>query len=85
MFFPGNRTKRIVKEIDMGVTGVSGVAFGGPKHDILFVTATAIILDLFTGKPTQMVTTGSSLYKVTCLGARGTKSTGLEIPAQNCD
>lgn len=45
----------------MGVTGVSGVAFGGPKRNILFVTATAIILDLFTGKPMEMVANGSSL------------------------
>lgn len=69
----------------MGVTGVSGVAFGGPKHDILFVTATAIVLNVFTGKPLQMVTNGSSLYKVTCLGAKGAKSSGLEIPTQKCD
>lgn len=68
----------------MGVTGVSGVAFGGPKHDILFVTATAVILDLLTGKPMETITNGSSLYKVTCLGARGTKSTSLEISTQNC-
>lgn len=68
----------------MGVTGVSGVAFGGPKRNILFVTATAIILDLFTGKPMEMVANGSSLYKVVGLGVSGTKSTSLEIPAQNC-
>lgn len=74
----------IVNEIDMGVTGVTGVAFGGPKRDILFITAAAIILNLFTGKPMEMVANGSSLYKVTGLGVTGTKSKSLKIAAQNC-
>lgn len=84
IFLFKNRTKSLVNEINMGVTGVSGVAFGGPKRDTLFVTATGAILNLFTGKPTQMITSGSSLYKVTCLGVTGTKSTSLKIPAQKC-
>lgn len=68
----------------MGVSGVSGMAFGGPKHNILFVTATAIILDLKTGKPMQTIAEGSSLYKVTGLCAYGRKSTTLKIPALSC-
>lgn len=69
----------MVREIDMGVTGVSGVAFGGPKRDILFVTAVKTILDLFTSEPIEMVTNGSSLYKVTCLDVHGANSTSLKI------
>lgn len=64
----------------MGVT--VWVAFGGPERNILFVTATAIFLDLFTGKPIEMVANGSSLYKITGLGVSGTKSTSLRMPTQ---
>ena len=71
---------KVVRQIDMGVTGVSGLVFGGPKRDILFVLASSIILDTQTGKPTQMITTGSSLYKVTGLCVTGSEPTLFKVP-----
>lgn len=75
-----HRTNTILNEIDMDVTGVSGVAFGGPKRDILFVTVAGIILDLYAGKPMEVITNGTSLYKITGLDAVGPESTNLKIP-----
>lgn len=68
----------------MGIKGVSGVVFGGRKHDILFVTVAAIILDLYAGRPMDVVEEGSSLYKITGLGTSETKSTSLEVQEPNC-
>lgn len=69
----------------MGITGLSGVVFGGSKHDILFVTVAGIILDLYSGNPMEVNGNGSSLYKVTGLvGASETKSTSLEILESSC-
>lgn len=75
-----HRTNTIVNEIDMDVTGVSGVAFGGPKRDILFVTVAGIILDLYAGTPMEIITNGTSLYKITGLDVIGPESTSLQIP-----
>lgn len=78
-----SRTNTILDEIDMDVTGVSGVAFGGPRRDILFVTVASIILDLFTGKPMEIVTDGSSLYRITGLDTMGPTPTSLKIHEDN--
>lgn len=63
---------------------MSGVVFGGSKHDILFVTVAAIILDLYTGQPMDVIESGSSLYKIAGLPVSDTKSTSLEILEPNC-
>lgn len=68
----------MVDVIDMGITGISGMAFGGPKRDILFVTAAKNLFNLITGTK-QEITSGSSLYKVTGLCKYAAKSTSLKI------
>lgn len=81
--FCKNRTKSLVKTIDMGIGGISGLAFGGPKRDILFVLASADVIDTTTGKPIDKITDGSSLYKITGLGVTGVKSSKFKIPEIN--
>lgn len=75
--------KWVVDIIDMEIQGVSGVPFGGPSMDILFVTMTADILSLTTGAVLNIVKTGSSLYKITGLGVTGPKPTGFIIDQEN--
>lgn len=70
----------MVKVIDIGVPGVSGMVFGGPKRDILFVLASKVIINPKTGKPMEMLTLGSSLYKVTGLCVNGEHQTRFRIP-----
>lgn len=74
------RTNAVLNEIDMDITGVSGVAFGGPKHDILFVTVAGIILDLYAGQPMEVIANGTSLYTITGLDVKGPQSTSLKVP-----
>lgn len=69
----------MVGTIDMGIQGVSGMAFGGPNMDILFVTVAADIIQLTTGAVLDVIESGSSLYKVTGLGVTGPEPTGFII------
>lgn len=71
---------KVVRVIDMGIEGVSGVVFGGPKRDILFVPASSTIVNTTSGKPVEMVTTGSALYKVTGLCVTGSTPTRFKMP-----
>lgn len=80
MHFDANRLGILIKVIDMGIQGVSGVAFGGPRRDILFVPAASLIINTKTGQPLETVTTGSSLYTVTGLGVTGRKQTLFNVP-----
>lgn len=64
----------------MGVEGVSGVVFGGPERDILFIVVSSSILNTKTRQPMEIITTGSSLYKVTGLGVTGPKPARFKVP-----
>lgn len=75
-----DRSNRLVRVIDMGVRGVSGVTFGGPKRNILFVLASSQIVNAKNFAPLENVKDGSSIYKVTGLCATSRKSTSFKIP-----
>lgn len=79
MFIRIRRTNTLVGTIDLGITGVSGMAFGGPNHDILFVTVASTRFNLLTGSVEKVITEGTSLYMVTGLGVRGPKSTSFNV------
>lgn len=76
----------MIRVIDIGISGASGVVFGGPKRDILFVLVSKVVFNAMTFKPMETITTGSSLYKVTglkqLLGIRvtGAAPTRFKIP-----
>lgn len=79
MFIRIRRTGTLVDIIDLGITGVSGMAFGGPNHDILFVTVASTRFNLLEGTVEQVITEGTSLYMVTGLGVCGPKSTSFKV------
>lgn len=60
----------------MGISGIDGLVFGGPELNILFVTASSIIISSLTGETVQNVTCGTSLYAITGLCA-----TGIQVPS----
>lgn len=68
-----------MQTIKLTVPGASGVAFGGPNHDILFVLAARSIVNVNTAEPGSIVTNGNSLYAIRRLGVRGFRSTRLHI------
>lgn len=70
----------MVKVIDMGISGISGIVFGGPKRDILFILASKVIINTKTGKPMETITAGSSLYKISGLCVSGAAQTRFKIP-----
>lgn len=73
------RASKVVRVIDMGISGVSGVVFGGPRRDILFVIASKNVYNSMTFKPMQ-TGAGGSLYKVTGLCAKGFAPTRFKMP-----
>lgn len=64
----------------MGTKAISGVAFGGPKRNILFVLASSKIVNVMNFAPLEDIKDGSSLYKVTGLCATSKKSTSFKLP-----
>lgn len=72
------RTKCVVQTIDVGISGISGITFGGPERNVLFVTASSLIVNTLTGQPIQNITRGSSLYAIT-----GLCKTGVRVPNLN--
>ncbi|XP_055321925.1 uncharacterized protein LOC129577980 [Sitodiplosis mosellana] len=54
-------------------SGLNGIAFGGPRKDILFAIRGSHIIDPFDGRPINIKEIESSLYKVTGLGSNGPK------------
>lgn len=75
-----NRTSRLVKTIDFPSPVLNGVAFGGPKRNLLFVIASPDYVNPFTSEiiadPTNLTT---SLYMITGLHATGAPSVRLNI------
>lgn len=69
----------MVNTVKLPVHGLNGLAFGGPNHDIIFITASRILTDKITSQVIGEVTNGSSLYMVTGLGAKGYKLSRLVI------
>lgn len=65
----------------MGINGVSGLAFGGPNRNTLFVLASKIIINTVVFSTLETITDGSSVYKVTGLCGNGQKSTSFKLPA----
>lgn len=63
----------------MGISGIAGLTFGGPKRDILFVTASSVIINSATGQVVQNITYGTSLYAVTGLCATGVRVSNLDL------
>lgn len=54
----------------MPVPGTIGLAFGGPKHDILYVLASSNVFDFTIGQSALQVPQGTSLYAMKGLGVR---------------
>lgn len=67
----------------MGVQGINGLAFGGLKRDILFVTASADTVDTNTGSIQLSSRSGSSLYIVTGLHAIGEETPSFKVSEEN--
>lgn len=67
------RRGAVVNTIFLPVSGTTGVTFGGPKkkHNILFVVATANVVDFSTAQPRATVSDGTSLYAIRGLHAHG--------------
>lgn len=65
------RTSTVVNKINATVSLLTGLVFGGPKRDILFVLSAADVIDLETGKTIGDVDTGPSLVLITGLNATG--------------
>lgn len=74
----------MVNVIDLGIKGVSGVAFGGPNKNILFVTVAANTVDTETGEITPTGEGGSSLYQITGLGVVGQTTTSVQMNSNLC-
>lgn len=68
-----HRTGKIELEIKIPAEQVTSVAFGGPNLDILYVTTASKEF-----KSPQPAPAGS-LFKVTNLGAKGTKMTSVKL------
>lgn len=64
----------------MGIKAVTGLVFGGPKRDILFVLASSKYVNIFNFQPIEIIPSGSSIYKVTGLCAVGRKPTSFKLP-----
>lgn len=69
----------MVNTVKLPVPGLNGLAFGGPHHDVIFITASRVLTDKITSQVIGEVTYGSSLYMVTGLGARGNELSRLII------
>lgn len=74
----------MVHVIDMGITGVVGVAFGGPNRDILFVTVSGNVINTDTGAITPTREGGSSLYKIKGLNVIGQTTPSVKLSSNIC-
>lgn len=70
----------MARVIDMGVKAISGLAFGGPKRNILFVLAASIIVDTRNFQVLEVNNEGSSLYTVSGLCTTGQKVDSFKLP-----
>lgn len=69
----------MVNTIDLPVKGLNGLAFAGKNRDILFVVAGLELVDRMTAQVIGQVTTGSSLYMITGIGAMAPELSRLWI------
>lgn len=74
------RTKKLMNTIDLGLTGMDGLAFGGPNRNILFVTDAGDTVNTATASIKPSGEKGSSLYMITGLGAVGEKAPSFKVP-----
>lgn len=75
-------TSEIVRVIDVGVQGVSGVTVGGIDGKTLYVIAGSAVLNVLTGEVTGEVIDGTSIYTITGLNLTGRKSSGLCLESE---
>lgn len=75
-----HRKSTAVPIVRMPFKGLGGLAFGGPKRDILFVVTVQARVDVLLAQVTDRTAVPTSLYKITDLGAKGCcKSSHLKI------
>lgn len=68
------------------VPGASGVAFGGLRRDILFVTVQSSIIDSLSLQFIQKIVDGTSVYMIMGLNVTGMPySRRLDITNRRCD
>lgn len=70
----------MVNIIDFPAPVLNGLAFGGPRKDILYVVAAPDYFDIYSQQVVADPTnTTTSLYAVTGLGAVGTRSERFQL------
>lgn len=74
------RTKTLLKTIDLGLTGMDGLAFGGPNRNILFVTAAGNTVNTETAAIKPTGEKGGSLFMITGLGVTGEETPSFKVP-----
>lgn len=79
-----NRGRRLLHVINLGIKGVSGVAFGGPKGDTLYVTVAENTVDTETGELIPTGEGGSSLYQITGLCVIGQTTPSVQMNSNLC-
>lgn len=74
------RTKKVVRTIQLPAEIVTGVAFGGPNLDILFVTTASKAFALDSGRIVSNFSPASgTVYMIRGLGARGFPGRKLRV------